>query len=92
MLDDYTTAPIDEKLRATLGFLKKTMMIPGEVGPTDAEPALRQGVTREALEDALYVAFLFSIYARLADTLGWALLDQKGYEASGQRLWKHGYL
>jgi len=92
VLEDYTTAPIDERLRATLGFLRKVTLTPGEVRPADAEPALRLGVTKEALQDALYVCFLFSIFARLADTLGWTLLDQAGYDASGGRLWKRGYL
>ncbi|MBI3856218.1 MAG: peroxidase [Planctomycetes bacterium] len=92
MLDDYTTAPIDGRLRSTLGFLRKLTLAPAEVGPADAAPALRLGVSKEALEDAVYVCFLFSIYTRLADTLGWASLDQAGYEASGRRLMKRGYL
>jgi alkylhydroperoxidase family enzyme len=67
-------------------------LTPDEVSAADAAPALALGVSREALQDAVYVCFLFSIYARLADTLGWALLDAAGYEASGRRLLKHGYV
>lgn len=65
---------------------------PESVTAADAEPALRLGVTKEALRDALYVCYLFSIYTRLADTLGWALLDEEGYAASGRRLLARGYL
>ena len=50
------------------------------------------GVTREAIRDAFYVAFLFNTYDRLADTLGWELPDQRYYAKAGQFLLKKGYL
>lgn len=53
---------------------------------------LDTGVTREAIRDAFYVAFLFNTYDRLADTLGWELPDESYYPKSGQFLLKHGYL
>jgi hypothetical protein len=53
---------------------------------------LSTGVTREAVRDAFYVAFLFNTYDRLADTLGWELPDQRYYAKAGQRLLKKGYL
>ena len=53
---------------------------------------LAAGVTREAIRDAFYVAFLFNTYDRLADTLGWELPDQAYYAKAGQRLFKKGYL
>jgi hypothetical protein len=49
VLDDYETAPIDERLRETLRFL--------ETG--DPSRALAAGVSREALRDAAYVAAAF---------------------------------
>jgi hypothetical protein len=53
---------------------------------------LATGVTREAIRDAFYVAFLFNTYDRLADTLGWELPDESYYPKAGQRLLKKGYL
>lgn len=67
MLDDYRSAPIDERLRATLAFLEKLTLTPGEVGPDDVEPVLAAGVTRKAVEEAIYVAALFNVVDRLAD-------------------------
>ena len=92
VLDDASTAPIDGKLRATLAFLKKVTLAPESLTPDDARPALALGATKEALEEAAYVAYLFNIYDRLADAFGWALLTPEGYEASGRRLRKSGYL
>jgi alkylhydroperoxidase family enzyme len=91
--DDYTTAPISEPLRATLGFVRKLTLDPASVGPSDAELVLAAGVGRDALEDAIAVCALFSMIVRLADSLGF---DVPPYEtfldradamlASGYRL------
>jgi hypothetical protein len=65
---------------------------PAEVGPDDVRPLLAAGLSRQAVADAVYVCFLFSIYDRLADALGWELLDGAGYEASAKHLLKRGYV
>jgi hypothetical protein len=54
--------------------------------------ALAAGVSRDAIRDAFYVAFLFNTYDRLADTLGWELPDERYYAKAGQVLLKKGYL
>ena len=92
VLDDYRTAPLDEKLRAMLGLLETFTLRPKELGPGDVRGVLVTGVTREAIRDAFYVAFLFNTYDRLADTLGWELPDQGYYVKAGQFLLKKGYL
>ncbi|HZI42445.1 MAG TPA: hypothetical protein VFD67_12095 [Gemmatimonadaceae bacterium] len=91
MLADYKTAPIGEKLRAMLALLEKLTLAPDSLSPRDIEPALSAGVTREAIDDAFYVAFLFNTYDRLADTLGWELPDARYYPKAGQFLLKKGY-
>lgn len=64
VLVDWRTAPIDPKLRATLGFLEKLTLTPAEVRPADIAPLRRAGVTDEAIEDAIQVCALFSVYNR----------------------------
>ena len=92
VLDNYRTAPIDAKLRAMLGLLETFTLRPNEISTDDIRPVLAAGVTREAIRDAFYVAFLFNTYDRLADTLGWELPDEKYYPKAGQFLLKKGYL
>ena len=91
MLADYRTAPIDEKLRATLALLEKLTLSPAALTGADVRAALAAGATREAIRDAMYVAYLFNTYDRLADTLGWELPDDRYYPRAGRFLLKFGY-
>ena len=91
VLADYRTAKIGEKLRATLALLEKLTLTPDALAAADVRPVLALGVSREALVDAFYVAFLFNTYDRLADTLGWELPDRRYYPKAGQFLLKRGY-
>ena len=92
MLEDWRSAPIDAKLRAQLAFLEKLTLRPDEVRPRDVEPLRAAGLSDEAVEDAINVCALFSIYDRMADSLGWYLPEPAGYAASAQNLMKRGYL
>ena len=92
MLADWHTAPLDPRLRATLGFLEKLTLAPTDVGPADVKPLRAAGVTDEAVEDAIHVCVLFNIYDRLADSLSFHLPGPDGYAASGRSLMKRGYL
>ena len=92
VLDDYRTAPIDEKLRAMLGLLDTFTLRPDEMSASLVREVLAVGVSRDAVRDAFYVAFLFNTYDRLADTLGWELPDQRYYGKAGRFLLKKGYL
>lgn len=91
VLEDYRTAAIDEKLRAMLGLLKTFTLHPEQLAPDVIRPVLAAGVSREAIRDAFYVAFLFNTYDRLADTLGWELPAQQYYAKAGPFLLKRGY-
>jgi alkylhydroperoxidase family enzyme len=67
VLDDWRSASIPKGLKATLGFLEKLTFTPGEVGPEDAQILKRAGVSEKAIEEAVFVCFLFNVMDRLAD-------------------------
>lgn len=93
-LDDPETAPIDEKVRATLRFLRKMTLEPQALGPDDARAVLATGVSKDALRDAIHVAFLFNVYDRLADSMGWHVPPEGdgSYRAGADNLLsKRGY-
>jgi alkylhydroperoxidase family enzyme len=62
---------VDERLRATLGFLEKLTLRPDELSAQDAENVLAAGVQEDALVDAIHVAALFAMIVRLADSFDW---------------------
>jgi alkylhydroperoxidase family enzyme len=92
VLADWRTAPLEAKLRATLGFLEKLTLAPADVRPSDLTPLRDAGVSDEGIEDAIHVCALFNIYDRLADSLNCYLPGPDGYAASGRNLMKRGYL
>jgi hypothetical protein len=75
-----------------LGLLETFTLNPEQLTAEAIRAVLATGVTRGAVRDAFYVAFLFSTYDRLADTLGWELPDRRYYVKAGQFLLKKGYL
>jgi alkylhydroperoxidase family enzyme len=74
-----------------LGLLEKSTLQHEQLSANDVREVLAAGVTREAIRDAFYVAFLFNTYDRLADTLGWQLPNESYYPKAGQFLLQKGY-
>lgn len=91
MLADWRTAPLEPKLRATLGFLEKLTLAPADVSPADLAPVRAAGVSDAGIEEAIQVCVLFNIYDRLADSLGFDMPGADGFAASGRSLMKRGY-
>lgn len=90
-LDDYSTAPIPDGLRATLRFLEKMTREPGELDADDAGAVMAAGVTRSQLTDAVAVATLFNIITRYANALEFELPTDKEFARSSAILLKRGY-
>ena len=76
----------------TLGFLEKVTLTPWEIGPEDIIPLRAEGVSEQAIEDALVVCALFNIIDRMADALDVAIPSAEGFASTGVRLMEHGYL
>ncbi len=74
-----------------LALLETFTLHPEQLSANGIREVLATGVTREAIRDAFYVAFLFNTYDRLADALGWQLPDKRYYAKAGQFLLKKGY-
>ena len=91
MLQNHESAPISEQLRATLGFLKCVTLTPEAVTAEHVGALLAVGVSHEALDDALHVAFLFNILDRMADTLGWEIPDSRALERLAKFSLRFGY-
>ena len=59
--------------------------------PEDARALRALGVSRQAIADALHVCFVFNIYDRLADTLGWEIPAPAYFTRAAKRMLERGY-
>jgi alkylhydroperoxidase family enzyme len=91
VLEDFETAPIDDKLRATLRFLQKVTLHPEQVALADAAAVRAAGVSEEALVDALYVCFAFNLIDRLADSFHFEVPPAEAFAAAAPLMLKRGY-
>ena len=91
VLDDWRAAPVNEKVRVTLGFLEKLTLSPGDLTPDDVAPLRDASVSDEAIIDAVAVCSLFNIIDRIADALDFEVPSPKDFEASAKILLKRGY-
>lgn len=78
-------------MRATLGFLEKLTLRPGDVTPDDVSPLRDASVSDEAITDAVAVCALFNIIDRIADALDFDVPSPKDFKASAKTLLKRGY-
>jgi alkylhydroperoxidase family enzyme len=92
VLADLATAPIDDKLRATLGLLRKVTRDHAAVTPADIRPLLALGISRSQIEDALDVCFCFNVITRLADTFAFEVGSPASFDAGAKMLLGRGYL
>lgn len=91
VINDYQTAPVNEKIRATLGFLKTLTRDPAQLTPADIEPMRQAGVPDIGIEEAIQIAFLFCTINRLADSFDYELAEGTGKKRMGFMLYKMGY-
>jgi alkylhydroperoxidase family enzyme len=91
VLEDWRTAPVNEKVHHMLGFLEKVTLSPGEVNSDDVAPLRSVGLSERAIEEALYVCLLFNLIDRLADAFDFHLPSARGFRQNGRILYTLGY-
>jgi uncharacterized peroxidase-related enzyme len=90
VLRDLATAPIDERLRATLHVLGK-LTREHTVNADDMGALLAAGVSPEQIKDALAVGFTFNTVDRLSRTFNFFVPGAKAFEAGAKYLLARGY-
>ena len=74
-----------------MALLEKVTLSPEEVGPADVEAVRAQGVSDQAISDALHVCFCFNLIDRLADAFGWHVQTKSEFDKDAKFLLKRGY-
>ena len=90
VLEDLDTAPIDERLRATLRMLRK-LARERTLDASDVKQVLDAGATVPKIKDALAVAFAFNTMGRLADAFGFFQPGPDAFRAGAKALLARGY-
>jgi uncharacterized peroxidase-related enzyme len=89
-LTDVESAPLSEKMRATLRMLGK-LTRDGQVSADDMRVVLATGVSRQQVEDALAVGYAFNVTNRLANAFGFEMLSVEGFQSGARYLLRRGY-
>ena len=91
MLDDYTTAPIDDREKALFAFLDKMNGRSNQLKQDDVNALTAAGWSEEAIYDAITVCSLFNFYNTWIDATGVSDMPAAAYTLSGERMAAHGY-
>lgn len=91
VLADWQTAPVNERLRVTLGYLQKLTLTPALITPADIAPLRAAGISSQGIQDAIYVCYVFNILTRLADAFDFDLTTPKRWRVGGRIFHWFGY-
>ena len=92
VLNDYPTAPIDDREKALFAFIEKMNEQSNLVRREDIDQAKASGWSEEAIYDAISVCALFKFYNAWIDATGVHDLPAAAYEMSGKRMATEGYM
>jgi alkylhydroperoxidase family enzyme len=92
VLEDYRTAPIDDRDKALFAFIEKMNEQSNAVRRADIDRLTAAGWSQEAIYDAITVCALFKFYNAWIDATGVHDLPAGAYETSGRRMAAEGYI
>ena len=92
MLEDYRSAPIDDRERALFAFIEKMNGQSNLVRRDDVDRVKAMGWSDEAVYDAITVCALFRFYNAWIDATGVHDLPASAYDMSGKRMAAQGYV
>lgn len=91
VLADPSTAPISERMKLVLPFLRKVTREHAQVIPDDVRSLIAGGVTSAQIEQALAVSWAFNVITRLADTFEFEVGPRASFDAGAKQLLGRGY-
>ena len=71
--------------------MEKLTVSPSEVNPEDIESMKSVGVSDKAIEEAIYICFLFSVMDRFVDAFAFDMPSAKKFQRGGRVLYFFGY-
>ena len=74
-----------------MSLIEKLTLRPDQIEPGDISALRAEGISDEAIEDAIHVTVLFNIIDRIADSLGFEIPTAEGFARAADVLLKKGY-
>jgi uncharacterized peroxidase-related enzyme len=90
LLDDVDAAPVEQRMKPVLRYVRTLTQAPSRMTPRDAEAVFAAGWDERALHDAVSVCALFDSMNRLVEGLG-IEADLGYFGVAADRLATHGY-
>jgi len=91
LLDNIDTAPVSDKFKPILRYVKKVTLTPAKAVQSDVDAILQAGWSEQTVEDTVAITALFNYYNRLMDGLG-IKGDPKIFQVGAGFLSKRGYV
>ncbi len=91
VLDDWRTAPVDDRMRAALSLAEALTLTPESLTAADIAEAKQQGLSTDAMREMSAVVFLFSAMDRLANAFDFNIPDQSKVDKTAKALYNDGY-
>lgn len=91
VLEDWRSAAVGGRMRATLGLLEKLTLAPEEVAGEDLIELRAAGLSDRAILDAAYVCVGFNIITRIANALGFKVPPDEVFTRASRYLTVFGY-
>jgi uncharacterized peroxidase-related enzyme len=92
LLDDIDAAPVSEKLRPLLKFVKKLAVTPAEMTQADADAVFDAGWDEHALHDAIAVTARAAFMQRLTQGAGFVPMDRETARKHAHTRVEKGYV
>lgn len=91
VLEDYESADIDARLRATLGYLQTMTVAPQTLSAAHTQALRDAGVTHAAAIEAVEIGFAFNVINRLADSFDFDVPTPARFGRLAPMLFRMGY-
>ena len=92
LLDDPDTAPIEDRFRPLMAFVKKLTLTPSRMSQADADAVFAAGWDEKALHDTIAVTARMNFMNRIVEGFGFVQINPDRVKANAEARMKRGYV
>lgn len=92
LLSDLDTAPIDDKFKPLLSFVRKLTLTPTSMSQADADAVFSAGWDERALHDTIIVTARMTFMCRIVEGYGFTPMEPARARAQAEKRMKLGYV